>query len=88
MGLGFELSFALAKQALYFLSHASSPFFSGYFGDGVFLTICLGWPGFFILLISASQVARITSMSHQCPAQKKFFKRGNRPDTCYHLGEP
>jgi hypothetical protein len=33
--LGFELkSFALTKQALYCLSHASSPLCSGYFGDG------------------------------------------------------
>jgi hypothetical protein len=27
--------FALAKQELYHLSHTSSPFCSGYFGDGV-----------------------------------------------------
>jgi hypothetical protein len=36
--LGFGLSsFALAKQNRYsyHLSHTSSPFFSGYFGDGV-----------------------------------------------------
>jgi hypothetical protein len=31
---------------------------------GVLWTICLGWPPNVILLISASQVARITSMSH------------------------
>jgi hypothetical protein len=34
MGLGFELGFALAKQALHHLSHISSPFCSGYFEDG------------------------------------------------------
>jgi hypothetical protein len=34
VGLGFELSFIFAKQVLYYLSHTSSPFFSGYFGDG------------------------------------------------------
>jgi hypothetical protein len=28
-------------------------------------TICLGWPWVVILLISASQVARITGVSHQ-----------------------
>jgi hypothetical protein len=34
-GLGFELkSLALAKQVLYCLRHTSSPFCSGYFGDG------------------------------------------------------
>jgi hypothetical protein len=46
VGLGFELkSFTLAKQALYCLSHTSSPFFSGYFGGGISRTICLGWLG-------------------------------------------
>jgi hypothetical protein len=35
--------FTLAKQVLYCLSHTPSPFFSGYFGDGVSGTICLGW---------------------------------------------
>jgi hypothetical protein len=35
VGLVFELrAFTLAKQALYHLSHTSSPFCSGYFGDG------------------------------------------------------
>jgi hypothetical protein len=32
-GLGFELHFRLAKQVLYDLSHTSSPFCSGYFGE-------------------------------------------------------
>jgi hypothetical protein len=31
-------------------------------------TVCLGWPRTKILLISASQVARITGVSHQCLA--------------------
>jgi hypothetical protein len=31
---------------------------------GVLQTICLGWPWTKILLISASQVAKITGMSH------------------------
>jgi hypothetical protein len=35
--------FVLAKQALNCLSHSSSPFCSGYFGNGVLQTICLGW---------------------------------------------
>jgi hypothetical protein len=50
------------------LSHTCSPFYSGYFGDGVSLTVCLDWPWALILLISASQVARITDRSHQNPA--------------------
>jgi hypothetical protein len=36
---------------------------------GVLLTICPGWPQTTILLISASQVARITSISHQHPGE-------------------
>jgi hypothetical protein len=55
----------LAKQAL---SHLSS----GNFGDGVLITICLGWPQSEILLISASQVAGIAGMSHQHPARSVF----------------
>jgi hypothetical protein len=31
-------------------------------------TICLDWLGTSILLISASWIARITGVSHQCPA--------------------
>jgi hypothetical protein len=56
--------FPLAKQVLYCLSHTSSPICSGYFGDEVSWSICLGWPRAMILLISASQVARITDMSY------------------------
>jgi hypothetical protein len=55
---------ALTKQILYCLNHASSPFCSIYFGDRVSWTICLGWLRTVILPISASQVARITGMSH------------------------
>jgi hypothetical protein len=40
----------------------------GEFGDGVLQTICLGWLRTAILLISASWVARITGVSHRCPA--------------------
>jgi hypothetical protein len=52
-------SFAFAKQSLYHISHTSSPVCSGYFGDEVSRTICLGWSWTVILLISASQVVRI-----------------------------
>jgi hypothetical protein len=58
--------FTLAEQALYCLSHTSSPFCSGYFGDGVSRAICLSWPRTAILPISASQVARISGLS-RCP---------------------
>jgi hypothetical protein len=33
---------------------------------------CLGWPGTKILLMSDSQVVRITSVSHWCPALMSF----------------
>jgi hypothetical protein len=36
-------------------------------------TICLGWSWITILLISSSQVARITDMSHCCPAHFPLF---------------
>jgi hypothetical protein len=66
MRLGFELrGFALAKQALYCLSHISSLFCSGSFRDGVSWTICLGWPCTPKPSYSVSQVARITVMNHQ-----------------------
>jgi hypothetical protein len=64
--------FALAKQALYCLSHTFSPFCSGYFGDRVSGTSSPGWPWTSILWISASQVARITGVS-QCPAIFNFL---------------
>jgi hypothetical protein len=34
--------FKLVMQALYCLSHTSSPFYFGYFGDGIWRTLCLG----------------------------------------------
>jgi hypothetical protein len=57
--------FMFAKQALYHLSHISSRFCYGIFGDGVPQTIFPGWPWTLILPISASQIAWITRMSHQ-----------------------
>jgi hypothetical protein len=57
--------FALTQQVLYDLCYAFSPFCSGGFGDGVLWTFCLGWLQAVILLISASQVVWIISVSHQ-----------------------
>jgi hypothetical protein len=67
--------FVLAKQELYCLSCASTPFHSGCFWDGVWLTICSGWPQTVIPLISVSQVARIIGMSHYCPASLVLFQQ-------------
>jgi hypothetical protein len=65
VGLGFEL------RALHLQSRCSTSWETpiGHFAlivleMGVLRTICLGWPPTVILLIPASQVARITSMSH------------------------
>jgi hypothetical protein len=68
--------FPKAKQELYCLSHTSCPLCSGNFGDGAFWTICLGWPQTMILLISASQIARITGVSHQHSAGACNFSLG------------
>jgi hypothetical protein len=43
------------------------------FWDRVSWTICPGWFWTEILLISASWVARITGMSHQCKGDFKFL---------------
>jgi hypothetical protein len=43
------------------LTYTSSPFYSGYFGDGV---LSPGGPQTSVLLISASQGAKITAVSH------------------------
>jgi hypothetical protein len=51
--IGFELrtqGLILARQALYHLSHASSPFCVSYFSDMV-LCFCLGLPQTMILLL-------------------------------------
>jgi hypothetical protein len=50
------------------------PFFvKGFFEIGSRRTMCLGWLGTSILLISASWLARITGMSHQSPATCSFL---------------
>jgi hypothetical protein len=83
VGLRFELRASLlqsslctlAKQVLSCLSHTYSPFCSGYFGDGrVSRTICPYWPRTVILLISASQVAKITGVNHRCLASGRVSK--------------
>jgi hypothetical protein len=63
--------FKLAKQALYHLSHTSNFHFA-------LVILEMGSHELFVLagvelLISASQVARITDMNHQCPAHQPFL---------------
>jgi hypothetical protein len=57
----------------YTLTHSTSPFLYIFFWDRVSWAICQGWLQTAILLISAFWVARITGVSHQCPAEVYFF---------------
>jgi hypothetical protein len=69
--LEFELrSSHLARQVLYHLSHSSSPFYVGYFWDKVSGTVCPDW---LWILISASQVPRITGEAHIAFFIKKIY---------------
>jgi hypothetical protein len=54
------------KQALYCLSYTSRPFCSDYFGDGGLTNYLPGLAENHDPPNLASQVARITGMSHQC----------------------
>jgi hypothetical protein len=60
----------LTKQALYWLDRISSLFCSGNFGEGVTKLFAQAGLKTAILLISSSQVARITGISHWCLARK------------------
>jgi hypothetical protein len=69
MGLGFELR-ASCLQSRYSTTWATTPvhFALVILEMGVSQTISLGWSQTMILLISASQVATITGVSHWHPA--------------------
>jgi hypothetical protein len=55
------------------LSYSTSPFScGGFLQDRVLGIICLGWFQTSILLIAASSVVRIPSMTHQRPASSDF----------------
>jgi hypothetical protein len=65
--LGFELR-------AYSLSHSTSSFFvMGFFEIRSNILFAWGWLQTSVLLISASWVARIIGMSHQCPADFIFL---------------
>jgi hypothetical protein len=61
------------KQGFYCLNHTSNLFCSGYFADGFYWSIYLGWPQIVILLISVSEVARIIGISHQHTTEDKYL---------------
>jgi hypothetical protein len=69
---GFELRASQFKAGTVQSRHSSTwatspvPFCSGYLGDKVPWTICLGRPWAMILPMSVSQVAGITAVGHWC----------------------
>jgi hypothetical protein len=63
---------------LYTLSHSTSPLVCWVFWDSISQTICPGWLQTIIHLISASQIARITGVSHQLPAPWLFLNNSTR----------
>jgi hypothetical protein len=73
VGMGFELR-ALSLQSRSTIWATPPVHFALVILEmGVLQTICLDWPWTVILLISASQVARITGVSHWCPAWIELF---------------
>jgi hypothetical protein len=73
LGLGFELIVShLQNRAPYHLSHTSSPFCSGYFGDGC-LANYLPWLASKHNPPDLSLLSRIIGVSHQCPANSHPF---------------
>jgi hypothetical protein len=82
--------FALTKQELYCLSHTTAYFCSGYFGNRVFGTSYLGCSRTTVLLISSSQVARITCVSHShiSLAKHQAPKAHPQPSSQVYVTEP
>jgi hypothetical protein len=68
MELGFEFNM------LYCLNHTSRPFFSRYFGDGGHTKYSPVLASNFDPPVLSLPVARITGMSHWCPASMHIFK--------------
>jgi hypothetical protein len=72
--VGFELraSCLQSRNSMpeFILVNWSSP--PVHFADGILRAICLGWSWTVILLISASQVARITGINHRYPPHSPF----------------
>jgi hypothetical protein len=78
--------FVLAKQVCKVgLSHTSSPFHAGYFGNRISLIFYPGEPRTMIFLISTSQEARITHVSHQHPAFLLLSEGGTQSELGRHL---
>jgi hypothetical protein len=50
--------FLSSMQALYHLSHASSTFCCGYFGDGVLCTLSPGWVRTTILILALNTISQ------------------------------
>jgi hypothetical protein len=72
VGLRFELR--ASRLHSHSTAWATPPvYLSWLFWSGFLWTVCPGWPQTAILPISASQVARITGMSHHCLANTHSF---------------
>jgi hypothetical protein len=65
---------------------STSPFVLGIFEIGSLKLFDLGWIRTTIFMISASWVARITGVSHRCPACSDYFRDGVSWTIC--LGWP
>jgi hypothetical protein len=68
---------AFCSVCLFIWATPLALFCGGFFRDKVWWTICPGWLGNVILLISASPVARIAGVSHWHPAALVIFKTGS-----------
>jgi hypothetical protein len=73
LGFEFEASCLLGRHSTAWVTPPAL-FYVEYFQDRVSQTICLGWLQTMFLLISSSLIARITGLSHWCPALIKYFK--------------
>jgi hypothetical protein len=70
---GLSSGLLIHKAGVLLLEPHLQSIFLWLFGDGVSRTICPGWPGTVILLISASQVTRVTDVSRWCLAWLHFL---------------
>jgi hypothetical protein len=72
--MGFELrAFHWQSRRSITQATSSAHFAQGILEKRVYQTICPGWPQIAILLISASQAARIIGVSHQHLAINRFY---------------
>jgi hypothetical protein len=90
--LGLQLrGFCLLSRRSATWATPSALFSLRYFQHRVLKLFCLRWPQTSILLISASQVAGITDMSHRCPSGNlvsEWSQPGQHWWEGFHIAEP